>query len=24
VTYRDNAGALITTNRPAFQLAVFC
>ena len=24
VTYRDNAGALITTGRPAFHLAVFC
>jgi hypothetical protein len=24
VTFRDNAGALITTNRPPFQLAVFC
>ena len=24
VTYRDNAGALITTNRPPFELAVFC
>ena len=24
VTFRDNAGALITTNRPPFELAVFC
>ena len=24
VTFRDNAGALITANRPPFQLAVFC
>lgn len=24
VTFRDNAGALITTGRPAFHLAVFC
>jgi hypothetical protein len=24
VTFRDNAGTLITTNRPPFQLAVFC
>jgi hypothetical protein len=24
VTFRDNVGTLITTNRPPFQLAVFC
>ena len=24
VTFRDNAGTLITANRPPFQLAVFC